>query len=64
MSGLVNLVNWVADLWNGNNKVQCVECGKIYTQTRDSQSQNRKGEYVNICGEACFSIYVSRKSDN
>lgn len=63
MSGLVNWFNWVTDWWNTNNKVQCVECGKYYTQTTDSTSQNRKGEYVNICGEACFSIYVSKNSD-
>jgi hypothetical protein len=67
MSGLIELIRgWILS----NNQVKCVECGQYYKQMGDGDMSpsdkslnGNKTEIINVCGEACFSTYISKNKE-
>ena len=66
MSSISVIFSWITDWWNSGSKVTCIVCGNDYIQAPSNDNSMGESkhdvEIVNICGESCFSRYMSAKA--
>lgn len=62
MSNWETYMNWITSSITQYFEVKCVECGKNYRPSIHESlfSSNATSKTVYLCGESCFSLYVSK----
>jgi len=71
MMNLINLLDRIEEWLSAptslfNNKIKCIECGEYYKPAamKFNDSHSDSGTIINICGEACYSIYINKIEKN
>ena len=60
------IFNWITDWWYSGNTVNCIMCGDEYIPAHYDNNMGGESQLdvgvVNICGESCFSRYMSARA--
>ena len=66
ISNMSAILNWITDWWNSGNEVKCIVCGNDYVPAPYCDGSMGESKHdigiVNICGESCFSRYITARS--